>query len=158
MKYSKLYRYGMVGLNLLCVVLTFFFLILTESLENNTLFAILTGLSLIVLLITYYLMYHKTGVWNFVHRKSEELDERELALSRRSTEWAYQWFTVISLSLFFLIGYSIAVPWLHLDRDVYAAILRSAVASLIYLAHILPGIAVIIREEYLDFAASGDTE
>ncbi len=101
----------------------------------------------ILLLVTYYFLYHKSGIWSFIHRKADQLDERELALAREATDTAYSWFTVISLIVLFLFGYVNVMPCIHIPLEALGRATRITLMSMIYVAHILPGTFVAIKEK-----------
>ncbi len=90
---------------------------------------------LFFLLFSYFIFFAKTGLWNFTHKSQKDLDEREIQLSNKSLRFSYLIFTISSLSIFVLyniLGISINMV---------------LIASLIYLAHILPSYFIAWTEE-----------
>ena len=79
-------------------------------------------------------LYGKTGLWRLTHAKCEALDERELQQTHWALRHSYAWFTVVCLVL--MLAHSIfyrLVPGIDFPLSI------PLVASMIYLAHTLPG-------------------
>ena len=87
------------------------------------------------LLFSYFIFFGKTGLWNFTHKSQKDLDEREIQLSNNSLRFSYLLFTISSLSIFVL--YNV------LGIDINMVL----IASLIYLAHILPSYFIAWTEK-----------
>ena len=94
--------------------------------------------SFLVVIVTFVPLHKKSGIWKLTHTKSEKLDERELALTHRALSESYGWFAIICLLILLALSlisrmnicpqYTISMP---------------LVASMIYLAHTLPGTLII---------------
>lgn len=85
-----------------------------------------TGTSLVLLAITFILVYVRTGLWGFVHRKFSQYDEREMLISLVSLRYAYGIFTVVTIAFLFFVSLV----------EIRLSLLPAA--ALLYLAHILP--------------------
>ncbi|MBD3415324.1 MAG: hypothetical protein GF421_12955 [Candidatus Aminicenantes bacterium] len=148
---SKGYRFFYVVFNLAMLGLTVFSLMWTVIGENRILFLFPGFVALGLLLWSMIKIYFKTGVWSFVHRKSEHMDERELTVARKSLQKAYSIFAVVVLSLIVLSLLSITI----FDSGTFIAENTSGlwivVAGLIYLAHSLPAAVIVLQESRLDF-------
>ena len=79
-------------------------------------------------------LHWRTGLWRLTHAPVESLDERELAITHAALRFAYAGFTVTCL----LIVLAHAVVY-RLVPGLDFAISVPLAASLIYLAHTLPG-------------------
>jgi hypothetical protein len=102
----------------------------------------LTSLALVVL--TFYPLHWRTGLWRLTHARAESLDERQLQLTHQALSVAYSWFTIISLVIMmtFAVGYRL-LPQFNLALSVPLA------GSLIYLAHTLPGSVLACTEAHM---------
>ena len=88
----------------------------------------------IVVVVTFILAYWRTGLWQLTHANSDVLDERELEITHDALSRSYSWFSVICLAI--MMTHAVAykmIPGLGFALSV------PLVASLIYLAHTLPG-------------------
>jgi len=81
---------------------------------------------LLVLLISYIKYFGKTGLWRFVHKSLDKLDEREARLIARALNTSYSIFTILILLI--LIAYAVF-------NLVISMVL---IVAFIYFAHILP--------------------
>lgn len=93
---------------------------------SNYLFQSLMAAGILMLSISFYLVYYKTGIWSFSHKPFKLLDEREVQVSANATRFAYAIFTVTMLVLVYL--YALA----EMSFSVVFA------ACMIYFAHIIP--------------------
>ena len=98
-------------------------------------FSIITVIIAIILLsITIFFVYLKTGLWGFTHRVLKKLDEREIILTSKSLRIAYTIFSVgilILMTITSLTNFS-----LHMVT----------IAGLILFAHILPASIIAWNE------------
>ena len=88
---------------------------------------ILIGVFLIILILSFIYVYVKSGLWNLTHKKTENLDEREIQVVTQAIRISYTIFTItviVMVYLFAIIGLG--------TIDVVVA------ATLLYLAHIIP--------------------
>ncbi len=108
----------------LVAIVLFFEFIRTGIIPKK--FIILELIPFAILLISYILYFGRTGIWNFTHKSTDKLDEREIQLTNQSLRFSYSVFTVITLSLFMI--------YTLLEIQVNMVL----VVSLLYLAHILP--------------------
>lgn len=91
------------------------------------------AISTALLLIMYFIFYHKSGLWEFVHRKFDKYDEREAQIALNSSRISYEILSVICLSI--LLLYSV------FEIPVNIVL----VGCLIYFAHILPASVIAWR-------------
>jgi len=123
-----------IGFNYFSVLLT---LVLFEVVEKSNFdldqnFQLLMILAwsalsgLVLWLVTFYKVYWKTKWWKYVHQPYEHLDEREKQAVGVAIRKAYSYFTILVLSLIFMMSIfkwypDFVLMWVF-----------------IYLAHILP--------------------
>jgi|GEM_PF-396131 len=94
--------------------------------------------SFVVVVITFFPLHVKTGLWKLTHAKTEVLDERQVQVTHAALSRSYGWFTVICLVVMVVHALLFRlVPGLNF---VFVNIITvPMVGSLIYLAHTLPG-------------------
>ncbi|MBZ0266093.1 hypothetical protein K8I28_15655 [bacterium] len=56
--------------------------------------------------LSFYFTQIRTGLWSFVHRKVEQLDEREHQLSYEALRFSYATFSIVALILLMLVTLS----------------------------------------------------
>ncbi|MFC2100825.1 hypothetical protein ACFLRZ_03245 [Bacteroidota bacterium] len=81
---------------------------------------------LILLVISFYLSFIKTGLWKFTHKPIKKLDEREIALISKSLRYGYAIFSVAVLCL---------LLFLALSSTTVSIVMAT---SLILFAHLIP--------------------
>ncbi|MCD6565976.1 MAG: hypothetical protein J7K53_08525 [Bacteroidales bacterium] len=113
-------------LNLLSLIVIVLFFELVRLNNWNPQILVYEAIPFLVLLISYIKSFAKSGVWKFVHRSFNKLDENEKSLSLNAVRISYSLFTIFILAV--LIIY-------HLLDIKLNMIL---IASFIYLAHIMP--------------------
>ena len=115
-------------LNYICILIFMITFYVGESYGFGWKVVILMVISLGVGMVTFVLFHLKSGLWRFVHTKSESLDERELQISLIALKSAYSLFTVIILAVL-------------LTAEIFSdgGIGVVAIAGFIYFAHTLPG-------------------
>ncbi|TKJ37920.1 hypothetical protein CEE37_13225 [candidate division LCP-89 bacterium B3_LCP] len=93
----------------------------------NHMFTAGIAVMLALSLITFFMIHMKTGLWKLVHTKSENLDERQMQVTREALEFSYKVLAITTVSIIY-----------------YMAIFSGGgvdmvtVVSLLYLAHTLP--------------------
>jgi len=85
------------------------------------------GILLIILIISFLFAYGITGIWRLAHKKTENLDEREIQVVTNSIRISYTIFAIMVIVIVYLFAIFGLGPF-----DVVIA------ATLLYLAHILP--------------------
>lgn len=110
---------ALIGLNLS------FYILMGESKSPNPLVV-----SLGLLLVTYFTGYIRPDLWKFVHTKFNKLDEREVQILLRALRTGYSIFAIIVVLLLYLFYF--------LNEPLNVVF----IASLIYLAHVLPASVV----------------
>jgi hypothetical protein len=90
--------------------------------------------ALAVVVITFFRVHRKTGLWQLTHARADTLDERQLQITHNALSLSYGWFAVICLAIMMThpVVYRL-VPGLNF------ALSMPLVVSLLYLAHTLPG-------------------
>ena len=107
--------------------------------------------ALIVLIVSARRLYFKTGVWTFVHRPAEAMDERELSLARMALQTAYVAFTLTALIYVALLSMAMSLKCALATIAAHSSILWIVLVGLIYFAHTLPAAIVVMREKHHDF-------
>ena len=87
----------------------------------------LVGLFLSILILSFIRVYIKSGLWRLTHKKTVNLDEREIQVVTHAIRISYSIFVIIVI----LLVYLFAILGLGTIDVVIAA-------SLLYLAHIIP--------------------
>lgn len=87
----------------------------------------LIGVFLLVLIVSFTYTFGITGLWKLTHKKTENLDEREIQVVTNSVKISYSVFTILVIVVIYLFAVFGMGPF-----DVVIA------ATLLYLAHILP--------------------
>jgi len=108
------------------VLLTIFYFTKQTGLDKTFLLFELVPLGCIIL--SFWFAYGKTRVWKLTHASSHKLDERQVQIVYKALSRSYTIFIILVLVLIYFFSLSELGP-----IDVILA------ASLIYLAHILPG-------------------
>ncbi len=103
----------------------------------NVVMLIFLVLSLVILVISFFRYFLFSGLWRFVHTGSENLDERQIVVTRESLRLSYAIFTVTSLAV---------VLWISLYHGGNLNLIV-VFAGLLYLAHILPATIIAWREK-----------
>ncbi|MCK5833062.1 hypothetical protein KAH81_05250 [bacterium] len=98
--------------------------------------ATLSG-AIFITAISYYIVYHRTGLWSFVHRSFDKYDEREAGIALNSLRIGYAIFTVIVLAI--MLVYSVTE----------IAVNVVLVAGLIFAAHVLPASVIAWTESII---------
>ena len=148
---SKRYRYFYVGLHNAMLFCAEVFLIVTVFGNNHLIYLIPAGISLWAMIFSGRNIYFKTGVWSFVHQKSKQMDERELALKHESLQKAYVLFTILILAFITLLSFGLTFKGSGKLIQGNSSSLWFLVMGFIYLAHSLPATFVVLNSEYLDY-------
>ena len=85
------------------------------------------GLFLLILILSFIQVYIKSGLWRLTHKKTVNLDEREIQVVTHAIRISYSIFVIIVI----LLVYLFAILGLGVIDVVIAA-------ALLYLAHIIP--------------------
>jgi hypothetical protein len=132
-------RLGVIGNqgSLLLVILT---ALAAEFSGWTTLISVLFWLAVAVVLITFYPIYARTGLWRLTHSKVEKLDEREIHLTLGALRFAYTIFAITALaSILLTVVFGYGSDTLHLI----------IFWVLLYLAHTLPSSVVAWSEHHV---------
>jgi len=105
---------------------------------NRTLLWVLLGAFLVVFITSFSIAFGVTGIWKFTHSKYAELDEREMMIISNALRISYAVFTVSVI----LIVYAYAL----LESGPIDVVIA---ASMLYLAHILPGSILAWHEKII---------
>ncbi len=97
---------------------------------------------LIVTAVTFRPLFWKSGIWKLTHENGENLDEREVSVTREALGDSYGWFAVICL-LIMLVQSIIS----RMDICPRYSITVPLVVSLLYLAHTMPGAFIAWRDQ-----------
>ena len=83
----------------------------------------------------------RTGLWSLTHTRVENLDERQVMVTREALRYSYVIFAPCSLGLMFA-----AAVAADQDFHIFDVMLP---AGLLYLSHILPAIILAWREKVI---------
>jgi len=132
-------------INYLCLlVMNICFYFVTGNSNQHYIFDIIGISAFAGVVVTFYYVYIRTGLWKLVHSRTDDLDERELQITHEALAISYAWFTVICLVIMFIH----AVLFRFLP-DVNFIITVPLVVSLIYLAHTLPAAFLVWNKNFL---------
>lgn len=87
----------------------------------------LIGVFLLILVVSFIYVYVRSGLWSLTHKKTENLDEREIQVVTHAIRISYTIFVILVIALVYLF----AIFGLETVDVVIAA-------TLLYLAHIIP--------------------
>ncbi len=85
------------------------------------------GVFLLILILSFVYVYVNSGLWALTHKKTENLDERQIQVVTNAIRVSYSTFVIIVIILVYLF----AILGVGTIDVVFAA-------SLLYLAHIIP--------------------
>ncbi len=94
---SKSSRRRLVIINYVALLLALVFLIWGDLSGWATVPAVSALIVITVVVVTFIPVYGRTGLWKFVHTKSDKLDERELLVTYESLRHSYAIFSIIAL-------------------------------------------------------------
>jgi len=94
---------------------------------------------LIGLVLSFFHVIWRTGLWRMTHAKVENLDERQIMVTREALRYSYGIFAPCSLLLMFVAAVAADHGWRIFDVMLPAALL--------YFAHILPAVILAWREK-----------
>jgi hypothetical protein len=60
-------------------------------------------LSVALVIVTFFPLHMRTGLWHLAHAKADELDEREIQQAHEAVRYSYAIFTVVSLSIILVL-------------------------------------------------------
>ena len=137
---SRTLRRGYVALNLasLFLLLLIYYGWVAGGVHNPVAVSLII-VCLISLVLSFLHVIWRTGLWSLTHGKVENLDERQVMVTREALRYSYVIFVPCSLGLMFAAAVAANHDW-HL----FDAMLP---AGLLYLSHILPAIILAWREK-----------
>ena len=121
----------LINLSSLIAIVLFFELVRHNN--WNPQIIIYETIPLLVLLISYIKYFRKTGLWSFVHKSSDKLDERESRLIAGVLGTSYSIFTILILLI--LMAYTVF----------NLVISMVIIVAFIYFAHILPAYIISFK-------------
>jgi len=120
------------------IIMNVMFYFVFRGRQASHIYDIIGITSFLVIIATFIPLHMKSDIWKLTHTKSDKLDERELALTHWALSESYGWFAIICLLILLALSlisrinicpqYTISMP---------------LIASMIYLAHTLPGTLII---------------
>ena len=99
----------------------------------------LVAVCLIGLVLSFLQVIWRTGLWRLTHAKAENLDERQIMVTREALRYSYGIFAPCSLLLMFAAAVAADFGWRIFDVMLPA--------GLLYFAHILPAVILAWREK-----------
>jgi hypothetical protein len=137
---SRTLRRGYVALNLASLlILELIYYGWVAGGVHNPVAVGLVVVCLIGLVLSFLHVIWRTGLWRLTHTKVENLDERQVIVTREALRYSYVIFVPCSL----LVMFAAAVAANHGWR-IFDAMLP---AGLLYFSHILPAIILAWREK-----------
>lgn len=137
---SRTLRRGYVALNLASlVILEILYYGWVAGGGHNPIAGGLILACLVGLFLSFLHVIWRTGLWSLTHRKVENLDERQIMVTREALRYSYTIFVPCSL----VVMFAAAVAANH-DYHIFDAVLP---AGLLYLSHILPAVILAWREK-----------
>jgi len=121
-------------LSLSCLIVAFEYGSLTT---HSPLSLVISIAALLILIVTFWLVYFRTRIWHFIHASKRDLDEREHHLLLTTLRISYSVFAISVLCAFYI--YSIA--------DFKVSMVFAV--CLVYFAHILPASIVAWFEKFI---------
>lgn len=128
---SRTHRRAYVVLNLasLCLLELLYYGWIANGIHHPVAGGLMVA-GMISLVLSFLQGIWRTGLWSLTHAKVENLDERQVMVTREALRYSYVIFVPCSLLLMF----AAAVAANH-DYHIFDAVLP---AGLLYLAHVLP--------------------
>ena len=130
---SKAKRRIGVIINYLSILLLLVLIYVADNSGLTTPIIIIGAAALVAVVISFIFVFAKTHLWSLVHRKVDELDERQVQITHESLRYSYGAFSVICL-LIILVSELIR-QW---SSSAEHLSLMPILGALIYLAHTLP--------------------
>ena len=137
---SRTRRRGYVVLNLASLIIMegFYYGWVAGGVHNPVAVGLI-GVCMITLVLSFLHIIWRTGLWRLTHTRVENLDERQVMVTREALRYSYVIFVPCSL----LVMFAAAVAANH-DWHFFDAVLP---AGLLYFSHILPAIILAWREK-----------
>jgi hypothetical protein len=137
---SRTLRRGYVVLNLTSlIILELIYHWCVAGRVHNPVAVGLIVVCLIGLVLSFLHVIWRTGLWKLTHAKVENLDERQVMVTREALRYSYVIFVPCSLLLMFAAVVATDFGW-----RIFDVVLP---AGLLYLSHILPAIILAWREK-----------
>jgi hypothetical protein len=125
-------------LNYSICILMFVWLSAATGNSNKLPWLLAMLLSLVVGGFSFYIIHIKSDIWKLTHKRTAQLDERELKLTQEALSKSYSLFTLICLLAFYLILLAYKDP-LNYSFASFKSQLALFAFLMIYVAHTLPG-------------------
>ena len=137
---SQTLRRGYVALNLASLfLLELFYYGWVAGGVHNPVAVGLIVVCVIGLVLSFRHVIWRTGLWRLTHTKGENLDERQIMVTREALRYSYGIFVPCCLLLMFAAA--VAADY---DIHIFDVVLP---AGLLYLSHILPAVILAWREK-----------
>jgi hypothetical protein len=130
---SKAKRRTGVIVNYFSLLLFLIIFYVAERTGLSTLLIVTGVVALVAIVISFIFAYVRTRLWKLVHRKVDELDERQVQITHESLRYSYGIFSVICLAI--ILASELIRQW---SASADHLSLMPILAALIYLAHTLP--------------------
>lgn len=134
---KKFRRFGVVINYVVSVIFVILFCI-GEYGHWNVWLSVSVVLLFIFLLISYFHVYVKTGIWNMSRAKSADLDERQIHIVHDAYRISYKIFTVVCLNLLLFIVITVRYSFFTLTHRGHYSFGLIALMFLNYLLNTLP--------------------
>jgi hypothetical protein len=113
----------------------------------NVLYVTGSVLTFLLLVLTFFWLHVRTGLWKLTHSKTEDLDEREIQVTHESYRNSYAILTVLTLCLVFFMVLTVRFSFFTLTHRGHYSFGLIAVMSLNYLFNTLPASLIAWREK-----------
>ena len=130
---SKARRRIGVVVNYLSLFLVLVFFYVAERTNLSAPLIVAGVVALVALAISFIHTYVRTRLWKLVHRRVEDLDERQIQITHESLRYSYGIFSVICLAI--ILVSELIRQWAVTPDGLS---LMPVLGALIYLAHTLP--------------------
>lgn len=107
-----------------------------ESLGMNYGYLGIEIFALVIISISFFRVFWKTGLWRLTHTSLKNVDERQAMVINNALRWSYSVFTILTISIFYFYA-------LYKSLNVSLVLM----ACLLYTAHILPASIIAWTEK-----------
>ena len=148
--FSKKSRQSGVLFNYIIVIMFLILFCLGEYRQWNPWLIVGTILLFLAAILSYIHVYIRTGLWKMTRSKSEDLDEREIAIVHDAYRHAYNIFTVACLVLLFFVFLTVRYSFFTLTSRGHYSFGLILLIFLNYLVNTLPVTIVAWREPVVE--------
>ncbi len=130
-------RMGVI-VNFASLVIFIIIFLIGEYGDWNALLGVLAIVAAVIIIASFYYLYIRTNLWRLVHRRVDELDEREIQVTHNSLRHSYTIVSIISLVVIVFITLSVRFSFFTLTHRGHYSFGLIALIALNYVIHTLP--------------------